>query len=213
MNSKLRIVIFSVLFVLLIVTAYFAYSSLSDKYNPAPDAQIQTEEAAPKIAESTADNASDAENADNTAQTEEEGTKYIAADFTVYDGDGNQVRLSDFLGKPVVLNFWASWCSPCKDEMPHFNEVYKERKDEIVFMMVNLTDGQRETQKKAQNYVDDKGFEFPVYFDKDMNAAATYGVSSIPLTLFIDSEGYILTGYIGSIKKDVLEDGVKQLLD
>ena len=88
-----------------------------------------------------------------------------APDFTVLDYDGKEVKLSAFKGKPVVLNFWASWCGPCKSEMPDFNEIYQEYKDQICFMMVNLTDGTQETMEKAKAYVDGQGYSFPVYFD------------------------------------------------
>ena len=63
----------------------------------------------------------------------------LAPDFTVYDGAGNEVRLSDYLGKPVVLNFWASWCGPCRMEMPHFQEKQLELEGEVQFLMVNVT--------------------------------------------------------------------------
>ena len=69
-----------------------------------------------------------------------------APDFIVYDAEGTAFRLSDFKGKPVVVNFWASWCPPCRSEMPHFDQVYSEVKDDVMFMMVDLVDGQRETQ-------------------------------------------------------------------
>ena len=80
---------------------------------------------------------------------ENESEKILAPDFTVYDLDGNEVHLSDFIGKPVVLNFWASWCSPCKMEMPDFNEKYLEIGEEVQFLIINMTDGSRETVETA----------------------------------------------------------------
>jgi len=226
MNNKLRMVLIAILFAALIISAYLAYNFLSEKYEGGPDAQLRSGQA-PETAQ-TADGSSPSENADvapdnenysaqaedgNAGQNESEEKKYAAPDFTVYDANGNEVKLSDFLGKPVVLNFWASWCSPCKDEMPHFDEVYKERKDDVVFMMVNLSDGQRETQETAQKFLDGKGYKFPVYFDTKLNAATTYGIYSIPVTLFIDSAGYIMTGYLGAIDKKTLENAVNLLVE
>ena len=63
----------------------------------------------------------------------------VAPDFTVTDADGNAVKLSDFRGKGVVLNFWASWCGPCKSEMPHFQTAYEQYGDEVHFLMVNMS--------------------------------------------------------------------------
>ena len=80
------------------------------------------------------------------ASTEDaEPEKVAAPDFTVYDGTGTEVRLSDYVGKPIVLNFWASWCGPCQSEMPEFDAAYEELGEDIHFLMVNMTDGSRET--------------------------------------------------------------------
>jgi thiol-disulfide isomerase/thioredoxin len=143
------------------------------------------------------------------AETTAIAKKVAAPDFTVDDAQGNKISLSDFAGKPVVLNFWASWCPPCKSEMPHFNKVYAEIKDSVVFMMVDLVDGQRETQANGQQYVDEQGFTFPVYFDNQQQAATVYGISSIPTTFFIDAKGYIITGYQGAIDEETLAAAIK----
>lgn len=135
-----------------------------------------------------------------------------APDFSVYDSQGNAVKLSDFTGKLVVLNFWASWCPPCRSEMPHFNEVYSTIKDEVVFMMVDLTDGQRETQATGQKYVEKQGYDFPVYFDKKQQAAAAYDISSIPTTFLIARDGNIVKVYRGSIDKETLQEAVNTLI-
>ena len=84
-----------------------------------------------------------------------------AVDFTVTDQQGNSVSLSDMKGRPVIINFWASWCSPCRSEMPHFDKMYKEYGNELQFMMVNLT-GDSETVDTASSYIESEGYSFPV---------------------------------------------------
>ena len=124
-----------------------------------------------------------------------------AKDFTVEDVDGKEVSLSDFKGKPVVVNFWASWCPPCKAEMPYYNEVYKEVGDEVQFMMVDLVDGSRETVATAKAFIKENGYEFPVFFDSNQDAAIAYGVYSIPTSIFIDKDGKVVKSITGGLSK------------
>ena len=135
-----------------------------------------------------------------------------APDFTVYDIDGDAVSLSDFIGKPVIINFWASWCGPCKMEMPEFEEKYNELGDDIQFLMVNLTDGNRETIDTASAFIEEQGYLFPVYYDTDFDAAITYGVYSLPSTLFIDAEGYGIAQAVGAIDRETLQRGIDLIL-
>lgn len=195
MNSTGKTLLGVLLFIVLIGGSYLLYNNLSRNYKPddtieSPTTEV-TETATP--------------NPEQTSDTKSQK----APDFKVYDQDGQEVRLSDFLGKPVVLNFWASWCGPCKSEMPDFNEVYKSiENDEVIFMMVDLTDGKRETKEDGQKFIEENGYEFPVYYDLDQDAAYTYGISSIPTTIFINAEGNLVTYQKGTLKKDMLLAGI-----
>ena len=141
-----------------------------------------------------------AENGETAADT--------APDFTMLDMEGNEVKLSDFFGTPIVLNFWASWCPPCKAELPDFEEACKRYEGKVTFLMVNLTDGQRETVEVAKSYIASQGYTFPVYFDTKYEAAYTYGVSSIPQTYFINADGSLEARATGMLSAAQLEKGI-----
>ncbi len=185
MKNKNPLIILICSFITLIAAASILYNLFGSRFSPT---QLATKQ---------------------TNSTSEPTQPPKAADFMVKDIDGNDVSLSDFRGKPVVLNFWASWCGPCKSEMPDFNDAYNQYKDNVVFMMVNLTDGNRETVEIASSYVKDNGYAFDVYYDTDINAASVYNVYSVPTTYFIDKDGNIITYVKGAINRDTLEKGIK----
>ena len=145
---------------------------------------------------------------DSAAPEETEPPKVEAPDFTAVDADGTEVKLSDDVGKPIVLNFWASWCSPCKSEMPEFNAAWEELDGEVQFLMVNMTDGARETVESAREYVEGEGFTFPVLFDTKSEAAIAYSAYSLPTTYFIDAEGYVTARAVGAIDGETLQKGL-----
>lgn len=136
------------------------------------------------------------------------GSGELAPDFTVYDDQGKAVHLSDYFGKPIVLNFWASWCGPCQMEMPDFQDAYLELDGQVQFLMVNMTDGGRETVDKASAFIAQKGYTFPVFFDTDYEAATTYGVYSLPTTYFIDDQGQLIAQASGAIDAATLQKGI-----
>ena len=156
--------------------------------------------------ETTAAPATDAP--DTPADTAPEQNPNQAPDFTIQDWEGNMVKLSDFFGKPIVLNFWASWCPPCKAELPDFDDACKKYEGEVVFLMVNMTDNQMETVEVAKDFIKTYGYDFPVYFDVSYEAAMVYGVRSIPQTYFINAEGEAVATATGMISAAQLEQGI-----
>ena len=123
-------------------------------------------------------------------------------DFTVLDANGNPVKLSDYTGKPIVLNFWASWCGYCVHEMPDFEAMYKKYGDRVNFLMVNVGDNSLAASLK---YASDNGYTFPVFFDYSEEAMYAYGATSIPKTYFFDANGNAVYYAAGMIDGETLE--------
>lgn len=123
-------------------------------------------------------------------------TKTKAIDFKLKDLNGKEVSLSDFKGKKVFLNFWATWCPPCKAEMPEMEKLYQETKDsDLVILAVNLA----EDRNTVQNFISKNNYNFSVLLDSENAAAVQYKIVSIPTSYFIDEEGNIVATHVGSM--------------
>lgn len=146
----------------------------------------------------------------NTEQNSDEPeiSANAAPDVEFYNSNGNSVMLSSFYNKPVVLNFWATWCGPCKSEMPGFNRLYEKYKDKVNFVMLNVSD----SEKTVADFLDENGYNFPVYFDKTQIASYTYGASSIPLTFVLHKGGEVYGYQIGVLREEALEGVIKTVL-
>lgn len=196
MKQKKMVLALLLALILLLGVAYLLYMKFGASMAPS---QLSTRE------NQASDSAGSGADADA-----EEAEPIPAPDFTVYDADGNQVHLSDYLGKPVVVNFWASWCGPCQMEMPDFQETYLELGEEVQFLMINMTGG-RETLENAQAFIAEQGYTFPVFFDQDADAARTYGAYSLPTTYFIDTEGNAVAQATGAIDRETLQTGIDMI--
>ena len=129
-----------------------------------------------------------------------------APDFELKTLAGDTVKLSDLKGKKVMLNFWATWCPPCKAEMPAMEEFHKEAGDEVVILAVNI-----DPHLDVKAFVDENGITFPIPLDAEDKVNETYQVLSIPTTYFIDSKGNIGNKYIGAMNLDAMKQYTKDL--
>ena len=188
----LKLLIWVLVFAIILTGAYVLYNKLSAQAAPGAIAT------APAVAE------------DPTGETKARGS--LAPDFTVYDFDGIAHKLSDFRGKPVILNFWASWCGPCAGEMPEFQSFYEQYGEDIHFVLVNLTDGPQETVASASAFLEENGYTLPVYYDTDIDAAMKYGVSAVPVSYFIDADGRFVAWAQGAMDADMLQQGMDMVL-
>lgn len=136
-----------------------------------------------------------------------------ALDFSLYDQYGNLHSLEDYKGKTIFLNFWATWCPPCKEEMPYIEEIYHEygqnEGDVIILGIVNPELDREKDKASIENFLEDNGYTFPVMFDMEYDQIYQYGLSAFPSTLIIDSEGYINLYVPGAMDKLTM----KQIID
>ena len=198
MNKKALLITLIILLVVLGVAAAL-YPKLSAGMQPQ---QIATMPAATEEPTQAQTEATEAATEAATEPTEPEPIP--APDFAVQDWDGNEVHFADFVGKPIVLNFWAHWCGPCQMEMPEFNAAYERLGGEVTFLMVHEGAAVDDGKEK----VTEGGYTFPVVFDVDSSAGNMYGITAFPTTFFIDKDGNLQAYYMGAMDADLLQQGI-----
>lgn len=133
-----------------------------------------------------------------------------APDLTLQDLDGNQVSLSDYRGEVILLNNWATWCPPCKEEMPEFNQYYNSYKDQG-FQVIAVEAGDPEQQVRA--FVEENGIDFKILLDPENLSLKTYQNQSLPNSFVIDREGNLRLAWTGAINLATLEQYITPLLE
>lgn len=121
-------------------------------------------------------------------------------DFALGRLDDAKVSLSDFKGKPVIINFWATWCLPCREEMPLLDQVAAQHADALVVLGVNSG----EPAELVQAYIDETGVKFPILLDTSEKVTEMYFVRNFPMTFFVDAEGILRAQHIGLLQENIL---------
>lgn len=137
-----------------------------------------------------------------------------AADFEALDFNGNKIKLSDFAGKAIVLDYWAAWCPFCVGEMPALEEAHQKYKDEVVFIGIHRTDS-GESIKRALEFAKDKGVTYTLVQDPtgEIYKMATKGINAMPTAVFIDKQGVVKEIKLGPKTKEEIAEKVKSLLE
>ena len=147
-------------------------------------------------------------------ETEKPGlaTGDVAPDFELTTLAGDTVKLSDYRGKTVMLNFWASWCPPCRSEMPHMENYYNANKDsgEMEILAVNMTKTEKNKEKSAKEFVDEYKLTFPILLDKDSEVMKTYQIKVYPTSYIINAEGVITDKLMLPLDDKMIEQVIEE---
>lgn len=147
--------------------------------------------------------------ATNKVEQSQEDGKIKALDFTLYDQYGNTHTLSEYEGKTVFLNIWATWCPPCKQEMPYIEELYKEynlnKEDVVILGLASPYFGKEGSKEDIKEFLNSNKYTFPVVFDENADLIYSYGIQAFPTTFVIDKEGYIAQYVPGGMTKEIMK--------
>jgi len=132
-----------------------------------------------------------------------------APDFTLQTLEGDTILLSDMRGKSVLVNFWATWCPFCIDEMPDFQEQFEQHSDELVVLGVNL---QETDLNRVNRFVDDLGVTYPILLDPDASVKRRYDIFTQPVSYFIDKDGVIIDKKFGPLTTQETQEKIAKIL-
>ena len=149
--------------------------------------------------------------AESQTVSQEEGWQGPESNYL--NAEGDLLNLSDNYGKGTLINIWASWCEPCKVEMPYFEEAYQTYGDDINFLMINATESKpTETQEAALTFADEMDLSMPIYFDTEMSNQYLFGATILPLTVILDAEGHVEEIVRGQVSPAKLTQLIEQIL-
>ena len=188
----------TVLIVAGMIMVFNVFDGVRAQFYGSDKAQVKSEE-----------NIGEKENTEEEESNTEEDNRIKSIDFTLYDQYGKEHKLSDYEGKTVFLNFWATWCPPCRSEMPHIEEIYKEyglNKDDVIILGVASPKlGKETSEEEVKQFLTENKYTFPTVFDVAGEVVYQYGISSYPSTFIIDKEGYVTQYVPGAMDKDTMK--------
>lgn len=191
------------------------FGSISKHFNIPQNSKIESNQEDNKQANSNnkEDSSSDTggqkdSNDGNNESGAKDEERIKSIDFTLTDQYGKTHKLSDYEGKVVFLNFWATWCPPCKEEMPHIEQLYKDYKknneDVVILGVASPNLGREGSREHVINFLKEEGYTFPVALDEDGALAYQYGINAFPTTFIIDKEGYVTQYIPGAMDKETM---------
>lgn len=206
--------------ILLIITGILMATGGMDKFIGAVNTDsipVSTEKEKEEVKEDKSEDTTKVTEEEDKNEEEEEKKIIPAKDFTLVDQNGETHILSDYKGKVVFLNFWATWCPPCKAEMPDIQALYEERglnkEDVVVIGVASPNLGKEGSEEDIKNYLTENELSFPVVFDIDGSAVMNYQISAYPTTFIIDKDGNV-EGYVpGAIPKDFMDKIIDDVLN
>lgn len=188
------------------------FGSISKHFNTSQNSKIESKQEENKRENSTDkeensdgnDSQKDSNNENNDKGSNDED-RIKSIDFTLTDQYGKTHKLSDYEGKVVFLNFWATWCPPCKEEMPYIEQLYKDynknNDDAVILGVASPNLGREGSREHVVNFLKDQSYTFPVVLDEDGALAYQYGINAFPTTFIIDKEGYVTKYIPGAMDK------------
>lgn len=196
MNQKTKLLIFLFLFIVIIAGATVGYKILNYKKEIPQNTYTNTSTGRPNNVNVTTES-----NVVDTIKTE---------DITLYDKNGNAVKLSDFIGKPIVINIWSITCIYCIEEMEYFERA-TQKYDDVEILMVTPTYGKESNKKVSKEFVEENKYSFDIYFDDENKVMKKYKATGFPTTVFIDKTGNTVKTHIGLIDENILENYIKEI--
>lgn len=152
-------------------------------------------------------------NSGNSVSQREDG-RLIIPNFQFYDRRGNIVDFDSFRGKPIVINFWGTWCTWCVQEMSDFNKLAEEYGDKVNFLFLNVANSADETEADVEKFLADNGYDaITSYFDKAGQGTYVFGINSFPTTVFADSDGGLFDASVGLTEYDSAKRVIDKMLE
>lgn len=189
MKNKIIIYISFAIILIICFIIYFKYSNSNEMYSNN------------KYNNAAIENTDDNNNIDTSTNNITNSSASEIMDFSLKDINGNNINISDYKGKKVFINFWATWCPPCNQEIPYINQISKEKQDEIKVITVNLG----EEKDTVQKYIKQKGYDMTVLLDSNGDVADTYMIYSIPTSYLLDTNGNIVDKHTGTMNMEELK--------